>query len=95
MRSFYRVALAGALTLTLGVRSASADTQQYFLNMLNIPGTGPFVEITVNRTSTTTATITFDGLSSGTTHYLLHSQGGGVQTIGTAKEQSRNKFPIS
>jgi hypothetical protein len=84
MRSFYRLALAAALALTFGVTSASADTQEYLLTSLNISGTGPFAEVTVDRTSSNMATITFDALSSGSTRYLFHGQGVAVTTNGSA-----------
>ena len=67
MRSFFRLALAGAMALTFGVRSASADQISYFLDTPNDDLSGqpsPFAEVTVNRTSSTTANFTFTAQNS-------------------------------
>jgi hypothetical protein len=58
----------------LGLQQAKADTINFNLTSANIAGTGPFVSVTVNRTSTTSATITFNSLTSAGHTYLM--QGG-------------------
>jgi hypothetical protein len=56
-------AFAG-LVLSFGVGSASADTITYTLNAFNSGGVaGPFGTVEVNRTSTTTAIVTFTAAS--------------------------------
>ena len=69
-----------ALALTFGAGGASADSVTYTLSgsNLNAPFTGPYGTVTVNRTSTTAATITFDSLSNGTYLYLF----GGNDAVG-------------
>lgn len=76
-------ALAGVM-LSLGAGSAWADLIQYVLTTTNgAPFTGPFVEVTVNRTSSTSATITFDSLHNGGFIYLMGGQGAaGVNVSG-------------
>jgi PEP-CTERM motif len=68
-------AVAVALTLTFGIGIASADTISYTLNQPNVGGldccTGPYADVTVDRTSSTTATVTFDSLTNGGYLYLL------------------------
>jgi hypothetical protein len=74
MRSFYRNALAAALALTLGASSASADVISYFVDIPNpaISGfPGPYEQVTVNRTSSTTANITFTSLTKSGNIYLM------------------------
>jgi len=63
-----------ALALSFGVGSASADTYDFTLNVSNLaspPYTGPYVAVDVNRTSPTTATITFTSLTNGGYIYLM------------------------
>ena len=75
-------ALAVALfLLTLGARNASADIAQYSLTWGNSDissFTGPYGTIDVNRTSTTTAVITFNAASG----FKLGDGGPGQQGIG-------------
>ena len=61
----------------LGFQQAKADTFSFTLNGSNIlPGSsGPFVSVLVNRTSSTTATITFTSLTKGGNIYLLGDGG--------------------
>jgi len=64
--------------LAVAVPHASADTTTFNLGTGNdaISGfTGPFATVLVNRTSTTTATITFTSLTSGGNIYLLGDGG--------------------
>jgi hypothetical protein len=65
--------LAGAASLA---SPAKADLI-FNLTQDNVGGTGPYVSVDVNRTSLTTATITFDALTNGgNTYYLM--DGGSV-----------------
>jgi PEP-CTERM motif len=51
---------------------AQADSITYDLSALNISGyTGPYGTVTVDRTSSTTATVTFDSLTNGGYEYLF------------------------
>ena len=66
--------LAVALMMTLGVRSASADTTSFDLGVGNsaISGyTGPYAHVNVNLTDSTHATITFTSLTNNGNIYLL------------------------
>src|SRR5262249_17771833 len=72
--------LAVALMMTLGVRSASADTVNFDLTTGNsaISGfTGPYAHVVVDRTDSTHATITFTSLTNSGNIYLL-GDGGSV-----------------
>jgi hypothetical protein len=76
-----RAALMGtALVLGSSVLgpSAWADSLVFDLNQSNLGAgfTGPFAQVEVDRTSTTTATFTFDSLTNGGFIYLFHSNGG-------------------
>ena len=80
------------LTLIFLLPRASADSISYYVNSPNsgISGfTGPYATATVNLTSSTTATITFDSLSNGNYTYLLGDGGAvgfnvnGAYTLGT------------
>ena len=79
-----RAALMGAAVVlgssVLGP-SAWADTLVFDLNVANIPFTGPYIEVTVDRTSSTTATFTFDSLTNGGNTYLMHSNGAAAVNI--------------
>src|SRR5262249_27357290 len=76
--------VALALAMTLGVGSASADTQTYVLTALNNPGfTGPYVQVTVNQTGAHTATLTYTALTNGGYTYLL-TDGGAVAANGNS-----------
>src|ERR1043166_6840042 len=56
----------------LGFQQAKADTYSFNLNAINIPGyTGPFVNVSINRTSSTTATVTFTSLNNSGNYYLM------------------------
>jgi hypothetical protein len=63
------------LTLTVGALQVSADLTSFNLTTGNGGGlgccTGPYATVTVDRTSTTTATVTFDSLTNGGYIYLL------------------------
>jgi len=85
--------LALPILLTLGATCASADSISFNLtagnNALTPTFSGPYATVTVNRTSTTTAIITFDSLTQtigGTTYkYLLGSNGAAAVNVnGTA-----------
>src|SRR5690349_7042315 len=84
-----RAALMGAAVVlgssALGF-SAWADTLVFDLNQSNLGAgfTGPFVEVTVDRTSTTTATFTFDALTNGGFTYLMHTNGAAAVNINAA-----------
>lgn len=72
-----KIALAGSLLLlTLGLSStAKGDTVTLTLGIGNSGGlsccTGPYATVTINRTSSTTATITFNSLTNGGYLYVL------------------------
>jgi hypothetical protein len=75
-----RAALMGAAVVlgsSVWAPSARADTESFDLTVSNMGAgfTGPFIEVTVDRTSATTATITFDSLTNGGFTYLMHSNG--------------------
>jgi hypothetical protein len=74
-----------ALALTFGAGNASADSISYLLTTGNLAGfTGPFAEVTVDRTSSTNAIITFASESNGTYLYLMGGAGSiGVNVRGT------------
>ena len=74
-----RAALMGA-AVVLG-SSAWADILVFDLDQANIPFTGPYIEVTVDRTSSTTATFTFDSLTNGGNTYLMHSNGAAAVNI--------------
>ena len=64
--------------LALGITSARADIISFNLDTGNsaISGfTGPYATVTIDRTSSTTATITFDSLTNGGNIYLLGDGG--------------------
>jgi hypothetical protein len=66
--------------------SAWADSLVFDLNQSNLGAgfTGPFIEVTVDRTSTTTATFTFDALTNGGFTYLMHTNGAAAVNINAA-----------
>jgi hypothetical protein len=70
-------AVALLFLLTMGAPRASADITSYTLTTGNSGGldccSGPYATVTVNLTSSTTATITFDSLTNGGYTYLLGS----------------------
>jgi hypothetical protein len=81
-RILSRMGLALALTLTVAGR-ASADIATYDLTVSNLGGgfTGPFVEVQVNRTDSTHATITFTSLTNGGFEYLMHANGAAAVNV--------------
>jgi hypothetical protein len=81
-RNFSALLLAAAVALTFGACRASADSIVYDLTTVNISGfTGPFVQVTVNRTDSTHATITFDSLTNGGFTYLMHTNGAAAVNV--------------
>lgn len=69
---FTRRLLLLLLASVVAAIPAAADTILYQLTAFNVAGyTGPFVSVEVNRTSLTTATITFTGLTNGGFLYRL------------------------
>lgn len=66
------------ILLTLGAPRASADTVNYTLTTGNIGGlgccSGPYANVVVDLTSSTTATITFNSLTNGGFTYLMGGQ---------------------
>ena len=73
---FWRLAIPSLATLALcvfGVPSALADSITYDLTAQNgaLTGSGPYEQVTIDLTSSTTATVTFDGLDSNGFTYLL------------------------
>jgi hypothetical protein len=65
--------IAGALGVSVLAPSAQADSVLYILGTPNsfLTGTGPYATVSVDRTSTTTATITFSSLNNGGFEYLM------------------------
>jgi len=82
------VALAG-LALGFGAASASADVVNFTLSVGNIVGlgTGPFADVSVDRTSTTSATVTFTANTGGGYAFIDGSAAGlnvaGAFSVGT------------
>jgi len=76
-----KIAIALAMFASIAFGSAvaaRADTLSFDLNNPNSGISaypGPYANVFINRTSSTTATITFTGLSSGAYNYLLGGQG--------------------
>ncbi len=73
--------LGMCVVCAIAVIPAAADTMTYTVNVGNavLSGfTGPYATVTVERTSATTATITFDSLTNGGNIYLL----GGESAVG-------------
>jgi protein with PEP-CTERM/exosortase system signal len=70
------VAVAG-----LGLQQAKADSFSFNLTASNIGFTPPFISVTVNRTSTTSATITFNSLTSGGFTYLMIDGGSAAVNV--------------
>ena len=82
---------ATALLSTFGALSALADIQTITINTANTGldtsagtcCTGPYATVTINRSSATSATISFDSLTNGGFTYLIGSQNGaGVNVHG-------------
>jgi PEP-CTERM motif-containing protein len=74
--------------LTAGVRPAAADTITYYLTTGNTPGLssypGPYEQVIVNETTSTTATITFNAIFAGmnpTYTYLLGDGGSAAANV--------------
>jgi protein with PEP-CTERM/exosortase system signal len=65
------VAIAG-----LGLQQAKADSITFNLTTSNIGFSGNLISVTVNRTSTTSATITFNSLTSGGHTFLMQGSNG-------------------
>lgn len=76
---FSRATIASALVAALAANvpgTVAADTISYFLTASNLKGfDGPFARVTVDRTSPTTATITFESLTNGPYVYLIGGRG--------------------
>ncbi len=71
--------LVAIVAMLVGASTALADTTVYDLVTPNSDLTsfqGPFLQVTVNRTDTTHATITFDSLTNGGYQYLLTGAAG-------------------
>lgn len=75
-----RVLLVCCLALGLLVAgNALADTTEFTLTNLNISGyTGPYAIVTIDLTSSTTATVTFDALQNGSGQWYLLGGNGAV-----------------
>lgn len=73
-RIFWQLGVAVALLVTTGIQSVRADIATSFLTNGNdaISGfAGPYGEVTIDRTTSTTATITFTSLTNGGNIYLF------------------------
>jgi hypothetical protein len=84
-----RAALMGAAVVlgsSMLAPNARADMLVFDLTQSNLGAgfTGPFIQVTVNRTSTTTATLTFDSLTNGGNLYLMHTNGAAAANINAA-----------
>lgn len=76
--------LLSALCALAGVSGAGADTISYQLGLGNPPVagfTGPYVDVLVDRTSGTTAEITFTSLSNGTETFLIGNGGSAAVNV--------------
>jgi len=84
-RSIHKIffAVLAGLALSFGAGGVSADTISYTLGVSNLGGsyTGPFATVDVNRTSNTTATITFTSLSNGGYIYLMGDGGAAAVNV--------------
>lgn len=83
------LAIASMALLALSSPSAFADIAMFDLNVGNVGGlaccTGPYAQVTIDLTSSTTATVTFDSLDNGGFLYLIGAnQGAGINVNGTA-----------
>jgi len=79
--SILTAAVAAIFLLTLGATRASADTLTFDLTATNLSGYtgyGPFVQVGIDLTSSTTATITFTSLTNNGNIYLLGSNSAAV-----------------
>jgi len=78
-------AVATLLLLTVGALRCSADEVTLTLTFPDSLGSavGPYATVTINRTSTTTATVTFDSLSNG-------AAGGNTYLMGNASAADLN-----
>ena len=72
--------------VALGLQQAKADTFSFSLNAVNVlPGnSGPFVSVLVNRTSSTTPTITFTSLTKSGNIFLLGKNGAVAVNVNAA-----------
>jgi hypothetical protein len=70
------IAIAG-----LGLQQAKADIINFNLTGSNIGFTGNLISVTVNRTSTTSSTITFNSLTSGGHTFLMQSMGAAAVNV--------------
>ena len=62
----------GFFLFTVGAFRVSADEAVISINVPNFSGdTGPYATVTIDRTSSTTATVTFDSLTNGGNLYLM------------------------
>src|SRR5215813_4143102 len=80
INTMWVLGIALAFVVALGVSSASADSITYDLTVSNLGGgfPGPFLELAIDRTSNTQATITATSLTSGGFTYRF----GGNDTLG-------------
>jgi hypothetical protein len=66
------IVLMAIMAVTCWAGMAAADSITYNLTQTNLSGyTGPFISVTINRTSTTTANITFNSLANGGYIYMM------------------------
>jgi hypothetical protein len=88
---------AAFLTLTVGALQVSADSTTITLSNPNTAiscCTGPYATVTIDRTSTTTANVTFTSLTNGGYIYLMGDGGtadlnvNGTYTLGTVSESN-------
>jgi hypothetical protein len=81
------IALTMLLSVMVAGSSSKADTISYLLGLGNPPVaafTRPNVDVLVDRTSTTTATITFTSLSNGSETFLLGNGGSAGVNVNAA-----------
>src|ERR1700719_3524166 len=66
----------GFFLVTVGAFRVSADVATISINTPNFSGvTGPYATVTIDRTSSTTATVTFQSSTNGGNLYLMGGQG--------------------
>jgi PEP-CTERM motif len=78
------IGLSMILAAAVGASNARADTILYQIGLGNpaiSPYTGPYADVLVDRTSTTTAQVTFTSLSNGTETFLLGDGGSAAVNV--------------
>src|SRR5438046_426259 len=92
LKALSSLAASVVLGLTFAAGTAYADTFSFLLTTGNLGPTvtGPFAEVTVNRTSSTTATITFHSLTNGGYTYLMGDGGSAALNVNATSFTASN-----